>query len=148
MPENINFINLNEKEIHLVLSWRNNQDIRKWMYNQNEISLKDHLAFIQKLKTDSKKDYFLIKDENEYLGVVDLNDDYLGIYANPNKKRVGDILLQQIIDFAFKAKKLKILKAIVYEKNLSAIKLYERFGFITQSKKDEMLMMELKNENR
>ena len=34
MYENINFIDLNEKQIRLVLSWRNNPMIKKWMHSK------------------------------------------------------------------------------------------------------------------
>jgi len=38
MYENINFTALNEDEAKLVLSWRNNPDIKKWMLaNENTI---------------------------------------------------------------------------------------------------------------
>lgn len=147
MYENINFIDLNEKEIELVLSWRNDERIKKWMHTREDISLASHLKFIESLKTDTSKDYFLVKKEDEYLGVIDLNRDFLGIYANPDKKRVGDVLLERIIAFAFTIKKLPVLKAEVYKENLSAIKLYQRFGFEVKKEDENTLNMELQNEN-
>jgi UDP-4-amino-4,6-dideoxy-N-acetyl-beta-L-altrosamine N-acetyltransferase len=106
------------------------------------------LKFIKSLKTDKTRDYFIVKDESEYLGVVDLNDGFLGIYANPDMKRVGNILLDSIINFAFNEKGLKTLKAEVYANNTSAIKLYKRFGFEVMNDDGTLLKMELKNENR
>lgn len=148
MPQNINFIDLNEKELHLVLSWRNNPNIKKWMHTQDDITIEEHLNFINSLKNSKNKDYFLVKKEDKYLGVIDLNGDCLGIYANPNMKKVGDILLQQIIKFAFDKKKLSVLKAEVYKKNLPAIRLYNRFKFTTIKDDNKMLTMELNCENR
>ncbi len=55
MYKNINFINLNEDEIRLVLSWRNNPTIKKWMYTKEDISLEDHLNFIKSLNNNSSK---------------------------------------------------------------------------------------------
>ena len=72
----------------------------------------------------------------------------MGIYANPDKKRVGDILLNEIIKFAFETKKIKCLKAEVYKINSSATKLYNRFGFKTKKDNGTMLTMELNCENR
>ncbi|HIP29704.1 MAG TPA: UDP-4-amino-4,6-dideoxy-N-acetyl-beta-L-altrosamine N-acetyltransferase [Sulfurospirillum arcachonense] len=148
MYENINFLDLNEDEIKLVLSWRNSPSIKKWMHTKKDISLETHLNFIKSLKNNSKKDYFLVKKEDEYLGVIDLNNEFLGIYANPNKKRVGDILLNEIIKFAFERKRIEYLKAEVYKINSSAIKLYSRFGFETKQDDGIMLTMELNCENR
>lgn len=51
----INFYNLNEEEMKLVFNWRNNELIRKWMYNQEIIELDKHLEFIKNLKNDKKK---------------------------------------------------------------------------------------------
>ena len=93
MYENINFIDLNEKQIRLVLSWKNNPVIKKWMFTKDDISFEAHLDFIESLKTNNQKDYFLVKQKDEYLGVIDLNGSFLGIYANPDKKKVGDISL-------------------------------------------------------
>ncbi|WP_024955473.1 UDP-4-amino-4,6-dideoxy-N-acetyl-beta-L-altrosamine N-acetyltransferase [Sulfurospirillum arcachonense] len=148
MPKNINFIDLNEKEIHLVLSWRNTPHIKKWMHTQEDITLTDHLNFIETLKHNKSKDYFLVKQDNIYLGVIDLNGNFLGIYANPDLKKVGDILLKQIINFAFSTKKLPVLKAEVYKTNTPAIKLYTRFEFKTIKENEKMLTMELSYENR
>ncbi len=148
MYENINFIDLNEKQIRLVLSWRNNPVIKKWMFTKDDISFEAHLDFIESLKTNNQKDYFLVKQKDEYLGVIDLNGSFLGIYANPDKKKVGDILLNEIIKFAFETKKIKCLKAEVYKINSSATKLYNRFGFKTKNDDGTMLTMELNFENR
>ena len=51
--ELINFTELNLSEVKMVLKWRNNPDVRKWMYNQDEILLENHLAFIKSLKSKS-----------------------------------------------------------------------------------------------
>jgi UDP-4-amino-4,6-dideoxy-N-acetyl-beta-L-altrosamine N-acetyltransferase len=139
---------MSEDEAKMVLSWRNDERIKKWMHTKDDISLESHLKFIKSLKTDKTRDYFIVKDESEYLGVIDLNNQFLGIYANPNRKRVGDILLNTIIEFAFKEKGLKTLKAEVYANNTSAIKLYKRFGFEVMNENGTLLKMELKNENR
>ena len=100
----INFIDLTIDEKKMILEWRNNLKIKKWMHSKDNISLESHLNFIQTLKNSPLKNYFLVKSEHEYIGVVSLNGEFLGIYADPNKTRVGDILLNQIIIFAFEKK--------------------------------------------
>ena len=144
----INFIDLTIDEKKMILEWRNNLKIKKWMHSKDNISLESHLNFIQTLKNSPLKNYFLVKSEHEYIGVVSLNGEFLGIYADPNKTRVGDILLNQIIIFAFEKKKLIFLKAEVYKTNNTAKKLYSRFGFQIKKDNGKMLTMELKNENR
>lgn len=148
MAERKNFIDLTEQEARLVLSWRNDSRIKKWMHTKEDISWEAHLRFIESLKSTRHKDYFLVLDKEEYLGVIDLNHEFLGIYANPHKQRVGDVLLQEIIEFAFTCKGLPRLKAEVYKENTKAIKLYERFGFQTIHNDGTMLTMERTNETR
>ena len=42
----------------MILEWRNKIDIQKWMHTQNDISLEEHLDFIDSLKTIKDKLYF------------------------------------------------------------------------------------------
>ena len=67
----INFIDLTLKEKKLILSWRNNPNIRKWMFTTETISLEQHLKFIETLKNSKDKQYFVVKDDNNYLEVID-----------------------------------------------------------------------------
>ena len=66
----INFIDLSQDEKKMILEWRNRLDIQKWMYTQNDISLEDHLDFIDSLKTIKDKLYFLVKKDDIYIGVI------------------------------------------------------------------------------
>lgn len=142
----INFVDLSYDDLQMVLSWRNHPNIRQWMHNSNKIEINEHLKFVKSLKNHTSKHYFLVKENDEYIGVVYLHNDYLGIYANPDKKRVGDLLLRVIIDFSFNTKKLFILKAEVYKTNQKAIELYKRHQFEIKEEKEDLFVMELKNE--
>ena len=67
----LNFIDLKLEEKEMILKWRNHPDIRKWMYNQDEIKFEEHLSFIDSLKSRKDKLYFLVKKEDEFIGVID-----------------------------------------------------------------------------
>ena len=45
----------------MILEWRNKIRYTKWMHTQNDISLEEHLDFINSLKTIKDKLYFLVK---------------------------------------------------------------------------------------
>ena len=100
----LNFIDLKPEEKEMILKWRNYPEIRKWMYNQNEIKLEEHLNFIESLKSRKDKLYFLVKKEEEFIGVIDFTQlvekksVHMAIYSNPNLKGNGKILLNKIID--------------------------------------------------
>lgn len=134
MIQLLNFTTLNKTQKELVLSWRNHPDIRKWMMDDNVITLENHLHFIDLLNTKTDRCYFLVQKDFEYIGVIDLTAihmDYaeLGIYANPSMCGVGNILMNSLIDYA---KELGITKLVanVYSTNVRAKNLYERFHFI------------------
>ena len=156
--ELINFIDISSEEKKMVLSWRNHQDIRRWMSNKKEITIEEHLNYIASLHNKKDRIYFLVKELNEYLGVIDFTNivknefSEFGIYTKPGLVGVGSKLMNMIIEYAFKILKLKKLIANVYTNNEKAIKLYKKLNFI-EIKPDtdsngEFIQMELKNENR
>lgn len=156
--ELINFIDISSEEKKMVLSWRNHQDIRKWMSNKKEITLEEHLNYVNSLSNKKDRIYFLVKELNEYLGVIDFTNIVenefaeFGIYAKPASVGVGSKLMTAIINYAFNILKLKKLTANVYVNNEKAIKLYKKFNFkeikLDTDSNGEFILMELKNENR
>ena len=152
-----NFIDMSLKEKKMVLEWRNHEKIRKWMYNQDIISLESHLNYIEHLKNSKSKRYFLIKKDNNYIGTIDFTDIdlekrecYLGLYAKPHIKGVGDILMETIIEYAFGALEINLLRLEVLESNRRAIDLYKRFDFKEFNREvvngNRMIYMELRDE--
>ena len=146
MIELLDLTTLTQEEHKLILTWRNSENVSRYMHTKS-ISFEDHLAFIVTLKKNNQKNYFLVKENGHYIGVIYLVDTFLGLYANPEKKKIGDLLLQQIITFAFDVKKLSDLKAEVFKENLTAIKLYKRFNFNIMQESEHLLIMELKNKS-
>lgn len=163
----MNFINLDEKQREKVLHWRNDKDIRTWMYNDHEISIEEHNGFIENLRVDFKNSYWLVKHK-EYgdLGVIYLNkidlknkNAYLGIYGNPENdvKGKGSMLGKAILTLAFDKLSLHSLKLEVIKDNERALNLYRKLGFSEEGKlreyifKDDewkdVIVMGLVNEN-
>ena len=153
--ELINFIDLNPEAKLMVLSWRNDERVRQWMFNQDIIDQENHFKYIEGLTSRKDKLYFLVKKEGNPIGVIDFTSiDYdeekaeIGLYANPTLKGVGYFLMQEIIGYGFNVLDVKTLVSQVFHQNHKAIKLYEKFGFIGVEKRENILVMELKNENR
>ena len=151
----INFIDLSQEEKMMILEWRNRLDIQKWMYTQNDISLEEHLDFIDSLKIIKDKLYFLVKKDNIYIGVIDFtqikpNESlHMGIYTNPYLKGYGKILLETIIYFSFEILKVEKIFSEVYFENERAFSLYKIYGFKEYSYKivndKKLICMELNN---
>jgi len=157
----INFIDLTYKEKVMVLNWRNHTHIKKWMYTNSDISIETHLAFIQGLKEKKENKYFLIKQDEEFLGVIDFtnfnkieNSIYFGLYANPEIKipGIGRILEKTSIEYAFNILNVAILKLEVFSENKQVRNLHKKFHFIETTQKvinnKDVICMELKNENK
>ncbi len=154
----INFIDLNMKEKLMVLSWRNNPVIKKWMYTNSDISVDEHLAFIETLKNKKNTFYFVVKQNEKYLGVIDFThvekeiSVTMGIYVNPELRGFGSFLMEIIIRFSFESLNVKKIYSEVFEDNNKAFILYEKCGFKFLKKKivnnQKVICMELENEYR
>ena len=159
--ELINFIDMSLEEKKMVLSWRNHPDIKQWMYNSDDISLENHLLFIETLKNCADKLYFLVKQHNNYIGVIDFTNidksnksSEFGLYSNIDIQipGIGRVLENVCIDYAFNILNINILKLEVFSKNVQVRNLHKKFKFeetgIKEVNGKEVICMELKNEDR
>ena len=155
----INFIDLTLEEKKMILSWRNHPSIKQWMYNSSDIALENHLNFIESLKECTDKLYFLVKLDDDYIGVIDFTNidkesknSEFGLYANIELKGMGKVLLNSICEYGFNTLHIDKLIAEVFAENERAVDLYKKFNFKEITKKivnnKEVICMELKNEDR
>jgi len=145
MLELINFTDLTDEQILMILRWRNDERIAKFMKNKS-VSEQEHRNFISNLKNDETKRYFLVKEDSDYISVIDFVDIAadsceFGIYANPELK--GKILMQTIAEYAAKTLKVGELKSCAYNENEKAIALYRKFGFEIYGRDEQMSYMSL-----
>lgn len=147
----IDFTTLDKEMLTTVLAWRNHSDIRRWMLSDDEISMENHLQFVELLKIRVDKRYFLVQHEDAYIGVIDFTDitqnsAEIGIYANPCMRGVGEGLMHALIEYGFSTLGVKMLVATVFTDNERAKHLYEKFDFTetnrTFYKGREMIIME------
>ena len=136
--ELLNFTDLSESDVRYVLKMRNHPEIKKWMYNQEDIILTQHLGFIESLKTDSNKHYFIVKQAGIIIGTVNFTkiDQHkkmadIGLYVNPFevKKGKGQLLEEVAVFYAKNTLKLIALNLEVFKSNERAIHFYNKIGF-------------------
>ncbi|EAI4429055.1 UDP-4-amino-4,6-dideoxy-N-acetyl-beta-L-altrosamine N-acetyltransferase [Campylobacter lari] len=144
------FIHLNQEEIKLVLKWRNNESIAKFMKTQN-ITLKEHLSFLSSLKTNTTKKYFLVYDDKIIIGVINFinitnNSCEFGLYGI--KKGVGNLLMQKIKSYAFSVLKIQTLNACVFKENTKALNLYLKHGFEIIKEDNNFYFINLNNPHK
>ena len=159
--ELINFTDMTLDEKKMVLSWRNHPEVKKWMYNSDNISLENHLEYVESLNNSPDKLYFLVEKDKNYIGVIDftsINRDEksseFGLYANVGSKipGVGRILETICINYAFDVLMISVLKLEVFSDNIQVRNLHKKFHFQETTRKivnnQEVICMELKNEDR
>ncbi len=140
------FIHLNEEEILLIWQLRNDEKISQFMKTK-AFTLEEHKNFILKLKNDESKKYFLVFKDDEIIGVIDFinitqDSCEFGLYAKPNLKGVGQILMQEIKKYAFDTLKIKELKACVFKQNERALSLYLKNNFYIKKEDENMFYVE------
>ena len=136
--ELIDFADLTQKEVMMILTWRNHKNVKKWMYFQDEISVEAHLGFIDELQFSKSRQYMVVKKDNKYVGVVYFTkidgankECYFGLYANPFEKIagigqiLGDVCLKYILDLL----NLNKIKLEVFSDNVRALSLYKKYNF-------------------
>lgn len=122
------FAHLDKQEILLVWQWRNDEKISQFMKTKY-IDFQEHLNFITSLKKDQSKKYF--KDSCEF-----------GLYAKPDLKGMGQILMQEIKKYTFEKLKIKKLKACVFKQNKRALDLYLKNSFYIKNEDENMFYVE------
>jgi UDP-4-amino-4,6-dideoxy-N-acetyl-beta-L-altrosamine N-acetyltransferase len=134
----INFLNLTNEEKEMIRIWRNDENIRIFMFSDHLITFDEHGSFIKKLGDDSNNFYWLVKKNDEYVGIISLNridftnrNAYLGLYANPDNKvsGAGQILIGCLKKLAFSIANLHSMKLEVLNSNKRAINFFEKSGF-------------------
>ncbi len=134
----VDFVNLTQEEQLRVWRWRNHVNVRRWMYQSESFSLSEHLAFIQSLVRCCDKQYFLIKKQQQDLGVIDfVNIDFknksceFGLYVNPDRTLpgTGRVLEAAAIQYAFELLKLETIQVTVFCDNQRSLNLHRKCGF-------------------
>ncbi|EGK8085265.1 UDP-4-amino-4,6-dideoxy-N-acetyl-beta-L-altrosamine N-acetyltransferase, partial [Campylobacter lari] len=112
-----NFTNLTKEEKREIFYIRNSPNISKFMKTKN-INYKNHLTFLKELNKNNDKKYFLLIKNNEKLGVIyfinitKLSCEF-GLYGI--KKSVGNLLMQEVKNYAFSVLKVQTLNACVFK---------------------------------
>jgi UDP-4-amino-4,6-dideoxy-N-acetyl-beta-L-altrosamine N-acetyltransferase len=134
----INFTELDENDLRFVLKMRNHPEIKKWMYNQNDITEEQHLDFVEMLRSNQQMKYFIVRQNENIIGSINFtNFNYLhseadfGLYANPflSITGAGRILEETAISYAKNLLELIYLNLEVFEENKKVINLHKKYGF-------------------
>lgn len=136
----LSFNELTQEESHIVLSMRNHEQVARWMY-ATHITPSSHHTFLQELKNDHSKRYWLFKYNGEYIGVGSLTrinlthkHAFIGIYTNPfcTQSNKGKRILTFLESFATQNLALHTLHLEVLSHNERALRFYEKCNYIRE----------------
>lgn len=122
-----------------VLAIRNEEFIRQWMFTENLISASEHLAWIERLKTDSGQICFVVVDGDACpVGAVNLKKidkshktAELGFYKTSDYSEKGLMAgcLSALINYSFDVLELEKIYSEVFEGNVKSIAIHKKLLF-------------------
>lgn len=141
MSARISFINLLDAEEKIkwqVRAWRNNDFVKKNMFNTHIISESEHKAFLDKLQNSISDKYYIAFYGDEPFGVLNIHIDSdgtkleFGYYLTDIKyvdSGFGAILEYALLNHAFYGLNIKTVFCRTLPMNKKVVALHERFGF-------------------
>lgn len=122
-------------DLERVLEWRNDEQVRRFMYTQHEISLTEHMRWFEGASLDDRRHLLVFEINGTPLGFVNINQLSIGVadwgfYTAPDApKGTGRQLGQAALDYAFNHAKLHKIcgQAITY--NERSVKFHLSLGF-------------------
>jgi UDP-4-amino-4,6-dideoxy-N-acetyl-beta-L-altrosamine N-acetyltransferase len=120
-----------------IRSVRNQDQVRKSMYTDHEISLAEHTSWLRQLKTDDKQIVFIVLRENVSIGVVSLSSidklhkksDWAFYLDQKQRGGLGAALEFALLNYVFGELGLEKLNCEVIETNESVVRMHKKFSF-------------------
>jgi UDP-4-amino-4,6-dideoxy-N-acetyl-beta-L-altrosamine N-acetyltransferase len=141
---------LSEEEQLKVLSWRNHASVRSVFLQQTEISVTEHIRFIESLKSDQTKRYWMVSHYTNQIGSLDLyriteRDCFWGYFLAPHiqKSSLGLLLEFAVMEIVFDRMGLSVLKCETLAHNENALKIHRQFGYRETRQEDGRVYMEM-----
>ena len=123
-------------DLSLVLGWRNHQDVRRNMFSQHEITLKEHQEWFEKTCEDSKKHLLIFEVNHHAIGFVNFSENGSGdtadwgFYTAPDAPRgSGQQLGNAALRHAFINLNLQKVCGQALEYNSRSIRMHKSLGF-------------------
>jgi UDP-4-amino-4,6-dideoxy-N-acetyl-beta-L-altrosamine N-acetyltransferase len=141
MPDTCTIRLLSEKDLPLVLAWRNHPSVRSYMLTQHEISQEEHRNWFERVKGDKTRQQLIVLDEDNPIGFVQFTSvcqggisDW-GFYLRPGaSKGSGRKLGQSALAYAFEDLNLHKVCGQAIECNTASIGFHHRLGFTEEGR--------------
>lgn len=135
--------NLSQKELKLVLEWRNAEHIRPFMNTDDFIQLEDHYRWFESVEKDTSKLVKLCFYKEEPIGLVNFSQIdpknktcewgfYIGDKTCPRWS--GKIMGILALDFLFKERHMRKLCAQILDFNSKSLSYHKKLGFTEEGR--------------
>jgi UDP-4-amino-4,6-dideoxy-N-acetyl-beta-L-altrosamine N-acetyltransferase len=125
-----------------IRAWRNNPEVRKYMYTDHEIGPEEHHAWFSRILRDPSCKYWITVCDGEDVGLLYLYDIdtrnrrcYWGFYTtslNVRGKGIGSFAEFSVLRFVFDHLQLQKLCGEVLASNQAVLNLHKKFGFVQE----------------
>jgi UDP-4-amino-4,6-dideoxy-N-acetyl-beta-L-altrosamine N-acetyltransferase len=141
---------LTESDSETLLRWRNSREVARFMYNEHEISLEEHTAWLKRALSRDDASYFVITLDGADVGLVSVTEIdprhgtcswaiYVG-EVSARARSVGAFATYSILEHVFGERELRKVSCEVLVSNPAALALYERFGFVHEGRFREQIV--------
>ncbi len=121
-------------DLALLLSWRNHDATRHWMFQPNPITMEQHTAWFDNIKPDQQ---FLLMYEQENQPIGHFNFKKIGhavydwgFYTAPDAPSgTGTLLCEQALNYAFQSLEAHKVCGQVLAHNMASKRIHEKLGF-------------------
>ncbi|ARJ56930.1 UDP-4-amino-4,6-dideoxy-N-acetyl-beta-L-altrosamine N-acetyltransferase [Campylobacter cuniculorum] len=128
-----NYVFLNATQQKEILNYRNDPRINANFYTRHTIGFKEHCAFVESLRGNLCKEYFVLRFHQRFLGSINFTKSKeraeFGFFGNPDISGMGRTLEQVSLFYAFYVLRVQELCLEVFSHNKQVINLHKKFGF-------------------
>lgn len=149
--EIVNYTDCTPEQLREVLALRNRPEIRELMVTGEEISLEDHLAFVERLKGDPDRIYYAVYKEGRLLGTWNLTRGEDGVWdrgliAAPEFQGSGETVRwdRQLLNAL--PPEVKAVSAKVKAGNARSLRYHRKLGFLEKGSDGTYIHFILPNE--
>lgn len=134
---------LSQKELQIVLEWRNADHIRPFMTNDDVIQLEDHYRWFKSVENDPSKLVKLCFFQEKPIGLVNFSQIdsknktcEWGFYIGDKSCPIGSGKIMGILalDFLFKEKQMRKLCAQILDFNSKSLSYHKKLGFTEEGR--------------
>ena len=141
--ENLIIKNIEEKDLIILMRWRNMKEVSDFLFNDMTYTLEGQKRWFDKIKSDKENIYLIVKDLNDKsfgearITNIDLKNKKCEIGGhigeqNFKGKGLGKEIFKILTDYCFKELRMNKVYLKVFKFNEIAIHVYKSLGFKTE----------------